>query len=105
MIDEARFQAMLVKARKTDKERTALEHQSGLASPSETGLSGLVCTARDALECAIKTEDWQIAAEALVFIMDAVEFVRVPQPTIGPEKSLAGHAIASTFAIPLKKKN
>lgn len=72
VMDESRYQAMLAIARATDHERSALERQAGFASPKDSGLCLLLRTAQDALECAVKTNDWQIVCEGIVFLEQAI---------------------------------
>jgi len=78
MIDEATYEAMIAKARETDRTRTADEHDYGLASPSDGGFEILLRTTKDALECAIKTEDWQTVCEAMVFLQQALGMLTQP---------------------------
>jgi hypothetical protein len=61
------FDALVAKAHATNKRRDAIDRKAGVASPY--GLE-LVRTAQAAIECAVRLGDWEVAAEAWVFLSD-----------------------------------
>jgi hypothetical protein len=66
------YKRMLAKARRTNVKRSKMEREAGLAPPNSTDLATLLRTATAALECAVKTEDWQTVCEGAVFIEQAI---------------------------------
>ena len=78
-ISESIYQSMLAKARKKDRKLSQTERTYGFASPGEAGRGPLLRTIEAALECAIKMCDWQIAAEAMVLLQQAVMLERIAE--------------------------
>lgn len=64
--------ALITRARHTNDQRTASEHEHGWASPDDLGTYGVLDTALIALEAGMVTEDWSCIAEAYVFVESVV---------------------------------
>lgn len=93
MKDEATVKKLLDKARRTNAHRDEIDHQSGFAPPGEPGcdrdggnrstpredLISLLATAHSAIECGMRTEDWNAVAEGAVMLEDAVNKLRKDQ--------------------------
>ena len=79
------FEALMKTARETNRRRDDAEHQVGYAGPSNniaqiraeaifsTDLKMLLRTASLAIECGIRTDDWNAVAEGLAMLDDAAE--------------------------------
>jgi hypothetical protein len=72
-ISDSDYQAMLAQARATDEQRSLMERQAGFAAPSMLDAFDLLRTAEMALECAVKTQDWAVVCEGIVFVQQAID--------------------------------
>jgi hypothetical protein len=77
------FKALMVKARKTNAERSMTERRAGLAPPDAGLLDEWARTIICALHCGITTEDTNALAEGLAMLVDLEAELR---------KAHAGHA-------------
>jgi hypothetical protein len=76
---DARFRRLIAKAEITNQRRDAIDHGAGFSAPNDpikddriTSREMLVRTALMALECAIKTNDWDCVAEAFVMLNEGI---------------------------------
>lgn len=70
------FEKKIAAARNRNCWRDAADRRFGFATPSEIGVGELIATARSAIESAIKTGNQDFAAEAYVFLTDALSAIR-----------------------------
>jgi hypothetical protein len=61
---DARFRALLARARRTNANRDRIDRSCGAAAPGDCPADILVNTVLDALECGISLKDWDCVAEA-----------------------------------------
>ena len=71
-LSDQEFAKMLQKARARDADMERLESESGLAAPQRCDLPTHLRTVEQALECAVKMRDWQIACEGIVLLQQAI---------------------------------
>jgi hypothetical protein len=71
MISDEEFERMLQHARKRDAEMERIE-AGDFAPPKRCDLHSHLRTVEQALECAVKMNDWPIACEAIVLLQQAI---------------------------------
>lgn len=72
MLSDKRFNKMMRKAREQDAEMARLEAKTGTASPQRCDLHAHLRTVEQALECAVRTNDWQVVCEGIVMLQSAI---------------------------------
>ena len=72
MKTQKEFESILRKARKTNERRNQLERNVGFASPRDLPLGDQLRTVYFAIECGIKTEDWDCVAEGLAMLIETL---------------------------------
>jgi hypothetical protein len=63
-----RFRKLLTRARKTNRERDAIDHQMGFGAPGDCPAPIRMRTAMEALRCGMEMQDWNCVAEAFDMI-------------------------------------
>jgi len=62
------YDALMVKAQKTNRDRDASDRTSGNGAPADHGMRALFNTAITAIEAGIKRANWDAVAEGLVML-------------------------------------
>ena len=82
-LSDQEFAKMIAKAKTNDARMESVERENGFAPPQRCDLRSHLRTAEQALECAVKMRDWQIACEGIVLLQQAISRIKLtPRPPL-----------------------
>ena len=73
-LSDKEFALLIEKATGTNARRDVEDRSAGFAAPADSSRDALLRTAVSAIECAIRVQDWDCAAEGLVMLADACDY-------------------------------